>query len=292
MGNYKVVDVEQLEADLTVVADSIRAKGGTTEKLEFPIGMKSAVESIQTGVTKPEQEKTISITENGTTEVTPDEGKVLSKVTVNVVSGGGSNDFVGVKYSEFDSIRGNPRVADARSLPVDRNDTICGGFPYLFAATSKNANGGWNSMVEDFYLPDGIQGLYNNMFFYTGAIKNIYGDLSNVNIISVACFQFSNIERFDYYCPNLTQIQTNAFDSCAKLIALTLRGSVLVNLLNNNTFKGTPIATGTGYIYVPSALLEDYKVATNWSTYANQFRALENYTVDGTITGALDESKI
>jgi hypothetical protein len=33
---------------------------------------------------KEEQEKTIDITENGTTEVAPDDGKVLSKVTVNV----------------------------------------------------------------------------------------------------------------------------------------------------------------------------------------------------------------
>ncbi len=37
---------------------------------------------------KEEQEKTIDITENGTTEVTPDEGKALSKVTVNVAVGG------------------------------------------------------------------------------------------------------------------------------------------------------------------------------------------------------------
>lgn len=94
MTEYVVVDKNQLEADLTIVADSIRAKGGTTEKLDFPLGMKSAVESIQTGITKPEQEKTIEITENGTTEVTPDEGKVLSKVTVNtnVESGGGSGE--------------------------------------------------------------------------------------------------------------------------------------------------------------------------------------------------------
>ncbi len=40
---------------------------------------------------KEEQEKTVDITENGTTEVIPDENKVLSKVTVNVdVAGGGS----------------------------------------------------------------------------------------------------------------------------------------------------------------------------------------------------------
>ena len=32
-----------------------------------------------------------------------------------------------------------------------------------------------------------------------------------------------------------------------------------------------------GYIYVPKALLEDYKVATNWSVYADKFRAIEDY---------------
>lgn len=41
---------------------------------------------------KEEQEKVIDITENGTTEVTPDEGMALSKVTVNVSVEGGSED--------------------------------------------------------------------------------------------------------------------------------------------------------------------------------------------------------
>lgn len=40
------------------------------------------------------------------------------------------------------------------------------------------------------------------------------------------------------------------------------------------------------------ALVDSYKAATNWSTYATQFRALEDYTVDGTITGELDSTKI
>jgi hypothetical protein len=31
---------------------------------------------------------------------------------------------------------------------------------------------------------------------------------------------------------------------------------------------------------------------TNWTTFSAQFRALEDYTVDGTTTGELDESKI
>jgi hypothetical protein len=44
-----------------------------------------------------------------------------------------------------------------------------------------------------------------------------------------------------------------------------------------NIFASTPIASGTGYIYVPAALVDSYKGATNWSTYAAQIRAIEDY---------------
>lgn len=85
---------------------------------------------------------------------------------------------------------------------------------------------------------------------------------------------------------------TGLFSSCNSLSALILRGGVRVDLTSNCLASDNGIANGTGYIYVPAALLEEYKSATNWSIYATQFRALEDYTVDGTITGELDETKI
>ena len=45
----KAVDSAQLNADLTVVADAIRTKGGTSAQLAFPDGFVSAVQAIQTG---------------------------------------------------------------------------------------------------------------------------------------------------------------------------------------------------------------------------------------------------
>lgn len=51
MANYKMVDADRLDADLASVADSIRAKAGTTGQIAFPDGFKSAVEGIQTGGT-------------------------------------------------------------------------------------------------------------------------------------------------------------------------------------------------------------------------------------------------
>lgn len=92
--------------------------------------------------------------------------------------------------------------------------------------------------------------------------------------------------------PNATKVDSNAFEGCTVLQTLILRGNAVATLGGTNAFNRTPIASGEGYIYVPAALVNSYKAATNWSTYAAQFRALEDYTVDGTITGEIDESKI
>ena len=102
-----------------------------------------------------------------------------------------------------------------------------------------------------------------------------------------------------FNCTGLTSVDLPAaitvgnkvFEKCSNLTALILRNTELVTAYSS-VLDDTPVDSGTGYIYVPKALIEDYKVATNWSTYASQFRAIEDYTVDGTITGALDESKI
>lgn len=94
------------------------------------------------------------------------------------------------------------------------------------------------------------------------------------------------------------------FRNCKSLVSIILRRETMNGLSATSAFDGCSHILGTvdatynpnglkdGYIYVPRALIEDYKVATNWVTFADQFRALEDYTVDGTTTGELDESKI
>ena len=86
--------------------------------------------------------------------------------------------------------------------------------------------------------------------------------------------------------PAATSIGSSAFSYCSKLEALILSNADAVcTLSSNNEFISTPIASGTGYIYVPSALVDSYKAATKWSTYANQIRAIEDYPeICGTIT--------
>lgn len=118
--------------------------------------------------------------------------------------------------------------------------------------------------------------------------------LSKMKIIAPNGFRWcSSLVTIDL--PKLTgNVGISCFASCSKLTTLIIgrEATSIATLSSTSSFTGTPIASGTGYIYVPAALIDRYKTATNWSTYASQFRALEDYTVDGTTTGALDESKI
>lgn len=61
--------------------------------------------------------------------------------------------------------------------------------------------------------------------------------------------------------------RTNAFNGCTSFDTLILRGNEVSTLSNVNNFNGGAFAEGAsgGTIYVPSALIESYKTATNWS---------------------------
>lgn len=154
--------------------------------------------------------------------------------------------------------------------------------------------------------------------FQRCSIKNI--DMSKVKTVATSAFSRSNImkakmplvESMDsgvfQYCINLTMLDIsnpeatkvpdikgyNAFSSCTSMKALILRStSQMIKLTASGDNKLPPTVTdGTCFIYVPRTLLETYKTATNWSVYAEQFRALEDYTVDGTLSGDIDETKI
>jgi hypothetical protein len=98
------------------------------------------------------------------------------------------------------------------------------------------------------------------------------------------------VQVFDF--PSLESIGVASFYGCSGIKALILRANSVCTLKNTGVFTNSSVASGTGFVYVPKALVEQYKAASVWSSFASQIRALEDYTVDGTITGALDESKI
>lgn len=182
------------------------------------------------------------------------------------------------------------------------------------------ATGGASTAVEDAILSNTLSGAYTNdrikylggyLFLSSKTIEAV--SFPNVLTTGTNTFQqctilksvsmpsLARVSNYMLYgCPLLTQLDfpsatsigTAAFQACTGLIALIFRKTTLCKLENANALTRTPMADGTGYIYVPSALVDSYKAAANWATYAAQFRALEDYTIDGTTTGALDDNKI
>ena len=74
--------------------------------------------------------------------------------------------------------------------------------------------------------------------------------------------------------PECTNIGTCAFENCTNLTTIILSNNQIVTLKDIRAFNNSSIANGTGYIYVPDNLVDSYKTATNWSTYANQIKPI------------------
>lgn len=74
--------------------------------------------------------------------------------------------------------------------------------------------------------------------------------------------------------PNKITTQGAVWINCTALTTLILRGSTMSGLGNKNCFNGTPIARGTGYIYVPDTLVDTYKANTNWANFADQIKPI------------------
>lgn len=105
--------------------------------------------------------------------------------------------------------------------------------------------------------------------------------LQNVNIpkctiIKNSTFQYCNLKKIDLNV--VEKIEDYAFSHCELLGCVKILNTETVCVLTSKyAFNSTPIANGTGYIYVPDALVNDYKKATNWSVYANQIKPLSEY---------------
>lgn len=84
------------------------------------------------------------------------------------------------------------------------------------------------------------------------------------------------LEKVDTHTVGLTY---HALSGCSSLNTLILRRTdAICELGNTNALTNTPIIKGTGFVYTPRALIEEYRQATNWSSLLpEQFRAIEDY---------------
>lgn len=238
---------------LTAIADAIRSKTGKEDKLTLE-QMATEIESIEVG---GNDELGQMLIDNTFTELNSDKitaigayglayRTTLQKVNLPNLTSAGSNAFFGcIKLSEAK-------------------------FGENFTEVPQSMFYSCNSL-KDFDFSH-ITHIGNTAFTHLNAEKIVLPKLVSMGS---AFYNNSHLKHVDLWEKiSLAQL---SFGNASSMETLILRSNSLCPLLYVSALQNTPIAKGTGYIYVPKALIEDYKVATNWITYSEQFRAIEDY---------------
>lgn len=257
---------------------------------------------------------TRTITENGTHDareyesvavnVPIPEGYIKPSGTLNITENGTYD--VTEKASAVVSIPEREIVLQDKTIEANGTYSADAGYDGLGQVTV-NVSGGTNTESEEVagLLGNTMTELDNSIVtslrtrVCQGATKLVTVNLPNVTSLGAyAFYQCSNLKTVTlpklttistqtwYMCPKLEyadcgqlgniSAQTFASDTALKTLILRKTSSICT-LSNVNGVSGSGIGKGTGYVYVPKNLIESYTSESNWSTFAAQFRAIEDY---------------
>lgn len=121
---------------------------------------------------------------------------------------------------------------------------------------------------------------FPNATYIGGSAFNSCSSLATVNLPKVTtidgngfygCTPLNNVEL-----PKVSSIETRAFRNCNSLTKIIIGTEIsgTCTLVNTDAFSNTPIASGSGYIYVSDDKVDTYKSASNWSTYSAQIKSV------------------
>ncbi len=99
-----------------------------------------------------------------------------------------------------------------------------------------------------------------------------------VSVTEVAnkCFHGDTaLEELDFH--SAVEFDASALQGLSGLKTLILRSNTMCDASSGAVLSYTPIEEGTGYIYVPAALVDEYRSDFVWSGYYDQIRAIEEW---------------
>lgn len=258
---------------LSAIGDAIRAKTGKSEKLTLD-SMVTEINSITTGGsggggTTPTLEDYFS----GTMP------EFSNEDITEIMRDNAFFQYFSLKKINLPNIErvGNAFLCMSGVVEID--------FPKLKSIKNYDFCTGCHSL-QRCSIPLAKSVCFNKGLDFSNCEKLTSLDISSLEAIHPAGFQNCYvIPKIDL--PSVSKIYSynfsGTFEGCHKLTALILRNPTPVILDEaSNLFKNCPINIGgynglEGYIYVPKALVEQYKVATNWVAFADKFRAIEDY---------------
>ena len=172
-----------------------------------------------------------------------------------------------------------------KSAITAKGVTVSDGDPFSSYAEKiaqiESGGSGGDSEIADAIINRSIENI-NSMVENVGE-KAFYGCEKLVmarfpmalNVGESAFRQCTALIEIDFH--EIQEISEYAFYGCKVCEIFIFRSKSLCKLVHSNAFTNSPIRSSSGYIYVPSDLLDKYKSATNWSTFRSKFRAIEDY---------------
>lgn len=124
-------------------------------------------------------------------------------------------------------------------------------------------------------LPSGITSIGNYAFYncYKLALTDLPSSLTSIGTYGFCGCK--NINTLTINSSSTLTINNYAFINCTNLTTLIFPNVTSVPTIASSTiFNSSGITASTGNIYVPDNLVDAFKSATNWSTYATRIKAI------------------
>lgn len=133
------------------------------------------------------------------------------------------------------------------------------------------------SNLTSITLPNTITIIPTNCFAYCNNLSEVVG-LDNVISIEENAFHCNVLDAnnalTELILPSVTSIGPGAFQGLEGLKTVVLSANNICELTGDSGY----LFSNFPNVYVPDALVDAYKSATNWSVYASQIKPLSEYT--------------
>lgn len=121
-------------------------------------------------------------------------------------------------------------------------------------------------------IPNSVASINQWVFYYCTSLTSVTIPNSVTSIDLYAFYHCDSLTSIDI--PNsVTSIGEQVFGYCSGLTSVTIEATTPPTL-GSNAFRNTPIASGTGTIYVPASSVSAYKSASGWSEYASRIQPI------------------
>ena len=177
-------------------------------------------------------------------------------------------------------------------------------FPASLTSIDYSAFSGCSALLT-VSLADGVS-IGNSVFQNCSALKSVVLP-SGLTFIPASCFSGCSALTTITWPSNLTSIDANAFNGCRfETNDYTLELPASVTSIGSNAFgylrhliipSTSPVSiSGDSFnkdytiLYVPSGMVEMYKVRTNWSAYADRIRPIGDYPIEPNVDGSIAEA--